>query len=168
MKIQDGASEVDTKVNLTPEVQVGSTLTYLIRIDGDVVGYADTEASAKLILDSFAAREVVRMTTESFKVLREDLQDGKKIVLSTQSLGWVYNSSVTPAMNLDFIVAPYLHLLKGRHALPAPSSPIPIPPPPPPRGLGCVVIPEDDATESESEAEWDSDSDGEREEEMDA
>jgi len=120
------------EVQLTPEIKIKNDETYIIRIDGEIVGCVFNHTSAVLAIDSLVAYEVKRMTNEWTKVLREDLKDGQKVVLSTQSLGRLYNSTVTKAMEFDFIKAPTLHVVKARQSLPKPSLPIPIPPPPPP------------------------------------
>ncbi len=173
MKLEVSELSHQEQVKLTPEVEVDSTIFYLVRIDKEVVGYTESEECAKVILDSFAAREMERMTDEWTKVTREDLQDGKKIVLSTQQLGRVYHGSMLPTMVLDFIAAPHLNLLKERLSEDPPRAPPSPPPRPSPGTLRKMMekhtAPVDDSDDSSNE-EFDSstDEDCEMEEEVDA
>lgn len=113
-------------VKLTPEVEAGSFILYLIRIDEEVVGYTGSEDRAKAIVDSFAAHEAEKMSDEWTKVVREDIEGGKKVILSSQALGRLYNSNILPSMKIDLIAIPSLTISKGRHSINIPID-LPIP-----------------------------------------
>lgn len=133
--------KVQTEKNqLTPEVDISLTPEiYLVRIDKEVVGYTSSQFKAMDILSSFADHEVKRLSNEWTRVLRENLQDGKRIILSTQTLGRVYNGKIVPSTELDIIKGLPLRFSKQEvPPIPPPLSfskqeslPIPIPPPPP-------------------------------------
>ena len=80
----------------------------LIRIDGENVGFADSEESSISMIDSIAAREAKRMANAWTKILREDIKEGGKVILSKQDLGRVYNGNVLPVMEIDYVKIPRL------------------------------------------------------------
>ena len=104
-------------MKITPEVRMDSKYQYLIRIDGEEMAFADSSKEALLIVDSVAAAEQKRLETEWTKVFRQDLDDGRKVVISTQALGYVANGSITKAVTIDFVTVGHAFLVKGRHEL---------------------------------------------------
>lgn len=142
---------LEKKYKITPEVEFDDQFVWLVRIDQEVVGCTDSQEKAKLIVDSFAAAEVKRMSNERTKVLREDLKDGEKVILSTQALGMLYNSGITKALEVDLIRAPCVRLIKARQELPRSTTPIPIPPPLPQEYLNNRLPSDLENSESSSE-----------------
>jgi len=114
------------QVRLTPEVEATSQLLYVIRIDGENVGYSYSLDNCLSMIDSIAAHESKRMSSEWAKILREDLEEGKKVILLKQDVGRLYNGSPIPTMTIDFCKVPELNLIRHRF-----SEKIPPPPPPP-------------------------------------
>lgn len=114
---------------ITPEISIDSTTFYLIRIDKEEMCFVNTEKEAKLAVDSIGASEVKRMEKEGVKIYREDLNDGKKVVISSQTLGTIYNGSIIQEEEIDYVPVSHAVLTKGRHEL---RSTTPPPPPPPP------------------------------------
>lgn len=116
---------------ITPEIKMDTVLSYLIRSNGTELFNVDTEHEAKLAIDSIAATETKRLTNEWVKVFKEELNDGKKIILSTQSLGRVFNGVMTQESVIDYIPIGHAVLVKGRHELLDKILNIPVPPPMP-------------------------------------
>lgn len=91
---------------LTPEVEMDTRVSYLVRENGVELAIVSTEDEALYVIDSVALTEMKRIEKEFNgykKVYRENMDDGKKIVLYTQSQGRLYNGSVTPVMTLDYV-----------------------------------------------------------------
>lgn len=114
---------------ITPEVASDSKILYLIRIDGEETAFVDTEEEAILVVDSLAADEQKKLESDNVKVYREDLNKGKKVVLSTQEMGLFFNGSIQVAQVIDFVAVCHAILIKNRLDV---SSKIPTPPPAPP------------------------------------
>lgn len=122
------------EIRITPEVNSTSKIAYLIR-RCDVVGnqteevnLVERESDARLAIDSFAAALIKEITNEWTKVYREDEND-RKIILSTQSIGYIMNGSITPTFIIDYIPLGYVSVSRGRFEK---ESIIPSPPPLPP------------------------------------
>jgi len=109
-------SEKVTKI--TPEVRMDSKVLFLIRMDGEEMAFSDSSKEALLIVDSIAAAEQKRLEDEWTKVFRQDLNEGQKVIISTQSLGYVANGGIYKAVAIDFIPVGHSYLVKGRHELP--------------------------------------------------
>lgn len=118
-------------INITPEVKSTSQTYYLVRINGEEMCLVETEDKAKLAVDSIAAHEVKRLEEENVKIYREDLDNGKKVVISSQILGMIYNGSIIQVEDIDFVPVGFVNVIKGRHEL----SKIPPPPPPMPKDI---------------------------------
>ena len=105
----------DSGIKITPEVRSDDCIQYLIRVDGEELAFVENEKDAILVVDSLAAEETRRLTGEWTKVYREDLQGGRKVVLSTQYLGRIVNGSITPFETIDMIPVGHVVLIRGRH-----------------------------------------------------
>ena len=108
--------------NLTPEIMLDDTVLYLIRaIHGtkkDEVMFVGAKNEAKLAVDSLAAERCKELEDEWTKVFRQDLDKGRKVVISTQSLGRLLpNGSITEIEVIDYIRVPHGVIQKGRHEL---------------------------------------------------
>ncbi len=117
---------------ITPEVNMDSRILYLIRINKEEMAFVNSEEEAKLVIDSIAAKMVEELETKSTEVYRKDSKDANKVVISKKDLGTLYNSSVYPVMEIDFLPVGHAVLTKGRHELP---TAVPIPPTLPPNRI---------------------------------
>jgi hypothetical protein len=104
-------------IKITPEVRMDSKVLFLIRVDGEEMAFSDSSREALLIVDSTAAAEQKRLEKEWVKVFREDLNGGQKVIISTQTLGYVTNGGIINAATIDFIPVGHAYLVKGRHEL---------------------------------------------------
>jgi hypothetical protein len=104
-------------IKITPEVRMDSKILFLIRVDGEEMAFSDSSREALLIVDSTAAAEQKRLECEWVKVFREDLNGGQKVVISTQTLGYITNGGINNAATIDFIPVGHAYLIKGRHEL---------------------------------------------------
>jgi len=91
---------------VAPEVFVASKMCFLIRMNGNDFGIVANEKTAIEVIDKLSQAEVKRLTTVSTRVLRENLNDGKKVKVLVQSLGYLYNGSVYPATTIECFSVP--------------------------------------------------------------
>ena len=145
-------------IKITPEVRMDSKVLFLIRMDGEEMAFADSSKEALLIVDSIAAAEQKRLEDEWTKVFREDLNEGHKVVISTQTLGYAVNGGIYKAVTIDLIPVGHAFLVKGRHELPldreeepVPEAPI-VPVPDVLQLLAKENVEEDSETEEEPES----------------
>jgi hypothetical protein len=116
--IVDTNESPKTETILTPEVTLSDDVLYLVRMNGEAITFVDCIERAKLVVDSFAAHEVKIMASDSTKVYRQDEQDGLRVVISTQSLGYVYNGPIVESTVIDFIAVKGAVVTKSRLGLP--------------------------------------------------
>ena len=64
-----------------------------------------------------AAAEVSRLQKQGKNVYREDLQEGRKVVLSTQTKGYLWNGSVSQKAVIDCIQVSHGVVICGRREL---------------------------------------------------
>jgi hypothetical protein len=105
-------------IKLTPEVHMNSKVLYLVRVDKEEVCFCKTEKEAVLVIDSLAAAVQKELTDEYTKVYREDIRDGEKVILSTQTLGFLINGGIHQAKVFDYVPVSQALYVKGRHPLP--------------------------------------------------
>ena len=103
---------------ITEEVSMDSKIQYLIRIDGTEMAFCDSEDEAIIAISSIANKEIKNLENDWTKVFRQDLEDGKKIIISTQALGNLYNGSMVETMIIDIVAVGHCFLTKGIHELP--------------------------------------------------
>lgn len=104
-------------ISLTNEVTVDPQNTKcLIRTNGKECFTVDNEEQAIAAVDSMADFEVKRLQKEytNLKVFRRDLDGGKRIDISTQSVGLIMNGSVYKQFTIDFVTVPHGKLIKPR------------------------------------------------------
>jgi len=101
-------------LSLTPELKVYDETWCLIRKDGEELFLVKGKKEAKLAVDSLAAARQNEATDEKTKVYREDLNDGKKVIISIQALGVLYDGKIEQDTILDFVCVPIAEVLKGR------------------------------------------------------
>jgi hypothetical protein len=106
--------------DLTPEVQIESILRYLIRINGVEIALVDSEREAIAVIDSLGAYEAKKLESPSVRVFRQDLDNNKKIKISTQSLGILVNGSIIKKFSIDYVPVPHAILTKQR--IPTPKD----------------------------------------------
>lgn len=104
-------------MKITPEVITVNNIRYLIRQDEQELVFVESEKEAKLVVDSFANAEQKRLTTSSTRVFRVDYDDGKRVELRTQSLGYIVNGRTLRETVIDYIPIGQAHVVKGRHSL---------------------------------------------------
>jgi len=102
-------------INLTPEVQMNSNILYLVRVDKEEVCFCSTEKEAILVIDSLAAAVQKEMVNEYTKVFREDDKEGEKVILFTQSIGFIMNGTIQQAKIFDYVPVSQSTYVKGRH-----------------------------------------------------
>jgi hypothetical protein len=93
-------NKITTEVYMTPEV------SFLIRIDADFFGFADTEKDAIAIVNSLAIHEVKRFEKPGMKVFRRDIDEGREVQIYTQSVGLLYNSKPSKEMIIKIFKVP--------------------------------------------------------------
>ncbi len=149
-------------LRITDEVVMDSTVHFLVRLDKCELAFTDTEEKAKLIIDSLASHEQKKLEKDGgiwTKVYREDLKNGRKVVISIQQLGRLYNSYPQRESVFDYVPVGHAILKKGRLELPKPDS-VPIPPPvPTPEILEKIALRRSKVTSKPEESDFDSDSD---------
>lgn len=104
-------------IKLTPEVHMNSTVLYLVRVDKEEVCFCKTEQEAILVIDSLAAAIQKELTDEFTKVYREDIREGEKVILSTQSLGYLINGPLYQTKFFDYVPVSQASYIKGRHEI---------------------------------------------------
>ena len=109
---------MSSDIKVTPEVRLDSTVLYLIRVNGEEMAFAESADEANLIVDSTAAFEQRRLENDWTTVFRQDLDEGRKVVISTQSLGYAMNGSIYKVSTIDYVSVSHAYLVRGRHELP--------------------------------------------------
>ncbi len=100
-------------IKLTPEGYMDSKILFLIRINGEELAYVDTEKDAKSMIDSIATVEQKSLENEWVKVFRQDVNDGRKTIISTQSIGRLVNGNVTASVTIDYIPVGHAYIVKN-------------------------------------------------------
>lgn len=100
---------------LTPELSIESSDFYLIRKNNEPLFLVEGEKEAILAIDSLASAHQEDLTNDKTRVYREDLNKGRKIKISTQHLGILYDGTPQLETTLDFINISIASVLKGRH-----------------------------------------------------
>ena len=91
-------------IKITKDITLDAMFLYLIRIDRQEAVLAIDENDAKLIVNSIATREIENMQKElNVKIFRQDLDDGRKVIISKQYVGYLYNSRVHKAMIIETV-----------------------------------------------------------------
>jgi hypothetical protein len=85
-----------------------------VRQDGSEMFLVTNESEAVLAIDSLASAHQKELANEWTKVYREDLNDGKKVVISTRQLGRIVDGSIIVDTILDCIKVPIAHVIKPR------------------------------------------------------
>jgi len=98
---------------ITPEVSMDSKIFYLIRFDKAEMAFCDSEEEAIIAVSSLANSEIKTLENEWTKVFRQDLEGGKKVIISTQELGNIYNGSILEKLVIDIIPVGHAFLTKG-------------------------------------------------------
>ena len=93
----------EKEITLTPEVFLSFTYNYLIRVDGEIVGYADDEKNAMMILNSMVSDKIKKYEKPSIMVSRKDLKEGKEVQIYSQSLGKLWNGTARKISTIDFV-----------------------------------------------------------------
>jgi hypothetical protein len=105
------------KIFITPEVSMDDKILFLIRQNGEELAFTNTSNEAILIVDSIAASEQKRLSNEWTKVYRQDLDENRKVIISTQALGYITNGAITKCSVIDFIPVGRATPVKNRYEL---------------------------------------------------
>lgn len=111
-------------IKVTPDIAVGTSLIYLIRIDAEPYVYMTNAEEAKETMSLLAlelAKEDTNLT-KGIHVLREDLPEKDMIVLRKRCIGTLYNS-IEKAHVLDIWTVS--NAIRTKVSLPIPIPPIP-------------------------------------------
>jgi hypothetical protein len=90
----------------TNAISILSDQIYLIRINGEIVGYVDDESKVSIIVNSLALAEIQKIEKPTTKILRQDLEENKEVHISTQSLGKMWNGKLKKIAIIDTVTAP--------------------------------------------------------------
>ena len=113
-------------MKLTPEIEILDECVYLVKVDGVELSFVDTEEEAIAAIDSIAADEARRFSSEKVKITREDLEEGRRVKLYRQLMGVLYNSSIEVCMDITTVKVMKNKVLGPRISTDAKP---PIPPP---------------------------------------
>lgn len=90
-------------MKLTPEIETIEEYIYLIKVDGEELVFVQSDEEAIAAIDSIAAEEARRFSSDSVKITREDLKEGRHVKLYRQQLGYVYNSKIDVCMDVTMV-----------------------------------------------------------------
>lgn len=98
---------------------------YLVRVDGEECSFVRGESEAKLVIDSIAVSEVIRLSKElkGRKIFREE--NGTTIRILSQSENILYTNAPKVRTVIDYVPVGYSFLTKNRLSL---QGDIPVPP----------------------------------------
>lgn len=152
-------------ITLTPEITGTERVSYLIRtlnkVTGEIdsISLVDNERDAQLAIDSFAAAITKELTNEWTEVFRKDVDAKNKIILLTQTKGYLYNGSINENIIIDYIPVSYISVNKGRFERDT-QIVIPIPPPLPKfEKIASINYEDEMSTDESSDDEDDEDVD---------
>ena len=108
---------------ITKEISTIDVTLFLVRGDGKEMFLVDTEQIAKDAICSLAAHDSKIYKKKRTNVYLETLEDGHKIIISTQKLGkYMYNSSPVVRVVFDFIPVKKAVVKTDRLVLPSSSQ----------------------------------------------
>ena len=139
---------------ITQEIRVDGKSQYLLRMDGKELFFFDTERLAKLAVDSMAAKMFENLKKDNLHVFRQDMDEGKKTILSTQTIGRVWNGPINHVHTIDYVEVKHAILIKGRMDLTMSMISDGLPPVPSPSviaGLAGNYTEEDDSSSDDEE-----------------
>ena len=92
-------------VQITEDVYTEELYKYIIKFDGANFMYADGEDEARDIINSIAVQfiEDYKRDNPNNKVFREDLNAGRKVTISEQIPGTLWNSSLHKLLVLEIV-----------------------------------------------------------------
>ena len=88
------------EVAVTPELITTDSLLYIVRADRENICIVNNEKDAKFAVDSLAKAFEKEMTGPHVHVYRRN--DGDRVILYEQKLGYVYNSKKVPLHKIDY------------------------------------------------------------------
>ena len=112
-------NKMSTNKNLTKEVSLSGTTSYLIRINGKETCFVGTKHEAKLAVDSLAVKEEkdIKALDSRITTFRREVEKGKKVVIFTQKMGLFFNGSMIKTTEIDFVAVDHAQVIRGRHEL---------------------------------------------------
>jgi hypothetical protein len=99
-------------VNIAKGVNVLPEHLYLVRNNGEVVGYVEDEAKGILIIGSLATLEMKKAERSSLKILKQEFNGGKEVHVCTQSLGRMWDGRLKKVAMIDIIPVAKIQLSK--------------------------------------------------------
>lgn len=100
--------------SITKEVYSTDDYQYLIRGDREEMAFVADRAEALLIIDSLASHDAaIYEKRPNYRVFRQDLNNGEKVVISTQKLGTLYDGAVKIKVVFDMVKIPRFTMTKS-------------------------------------------------------
>lgn len=99
-------SESKKNITITDRLKVSFDHCYLVKQNGELVGYCDDHQTALSILNRIANAEVKKREKPKVKVFRRELKDGMEIQICTQTVG-LWNGKIVKDLVLTAFPIPY-------------------------------------------------------------
>lgn len=101
---------------LTPEILIKDNFFYLIRCNGEEMGFCDSENSTILAIDSLAHFEQKRLEKAGKEMIyRQDTDGGKCVILSKQQYGYLFSGEISPVLTFDCVMVKQYSIIKSRY-----------------------------------------------------
>lgn len=103
---------------LTPELALDeNSKLFLIRNNLEELLFVKSIEDAIVAIDSIADHEQKRLTKElgeRTRVFRQDFDDGKRVIISVQQKGYIYDGSIEKKLVLDYVQVSLGRIIKSR------------------------------------------------------
>lgn len=99
---------------LTDLVTFEDRTSYLIRLNGEELSIAKDLQDAVKFIDIVAAEKIQETEGEWVKVYRQDSDDGKKVTISTQELGYLSNGYIREKFVVDCVCVTHIESVASR------------------------------------------------------
>ena len=115
---EDQILELNSKKLITPEVEVDMDVKlYLIKRNSKEICFCSDEQEALLCVDSIAAAEQRFCENEWVRSYREDYNDGQRVIISTQSVGYLIHGGISQTVVVEYLAVNSGLPIKCRWAL---------------------------------------------------
>lgn len=108
------------KILYTPEIEVSTNFHFIITVKNVInctqenLFIIETENEAKIAIDSVASYNIKQLTSDKVIIFRTDVDEGLKVFLSRQDLGFFVNGSVYKFLEIEAIKIPIAKIIKSR------------------------------------------------------
>jgi hypothetical protein len=104
----DSSMQTEPKkhITITDRLKVSFDHCYLIRQNGEMIGYCDDHSTALSILNRMASAEIKKREKPKVKVFRRELKDGLEIQICTQAMG-LWNGKIVKDLVLTALPIPH-------------------------------------------------------------